>query len=187
MPRPGKATGSSSTSARSGRHLASGNLYRELARLTAHGFVTGCADVPSEDPRRVPYRITDAGRKVFDGWLTSSKTLDDELEVWLAFLDRVPSDALGRLLDRQLELLWASGKRLAELREDTARADPEPHAAFSAWLSLRTRRVAADVEFLQELHDRLVRPEHACPHARAADVVDAAPVRRLAPRGRARG
>lgn len=154
---------------RSGRPLASGNLYRELAKLAAQGHVTSCDNAASGDPRRVPYRITDAGRTAFDRWLASPNTVDDELEEWLTFVDRVPPDTLGRLLDRQLERLWACGRQLAETREEAA---ARPHQALSAWLSLRTRRTAADVEFVQELHDRIGSREHACPYRRAADFGD---------------
>jgi DNA-binding PadR family transcriptional regulator len=152
---------------RSGRPLASGNLYRELARLVAQGLVSGCENVASADPRRVPYRITDAGRAAFDRWLTSPNTVEGELEEWLTFVDRVPPDALGRLLDRQLERLWACGRQLAEKREEAA--GRSPHQALSAWLSLRTRRTAADLEFVQELHDRLRSREHVCPYRQGAD------------------
>jgi DNA-binding PadR family transcriptional regulator len=157
---------------RSGRPLASGNLYRELARLAAQGLVTGCDNAASADPRRVPYRITDAGRAAFDLWLASPDTVDDELEEWLTFVDRLPPDALGRLLDRQLERLWACGRQLAEKREEAA---GRPHPSLSAWLSLRTRRTAADVEFVQELHDRIGGREHACPYRRTADSGDGVP------------
>jgi DNA-binding PadR family transcriptional regulator len=160
---------------RTGRPLASGNLYRELARLAAQGLVAACDNVASDDPRRVPYCITDAGRETFDRWLTSPKTLEGELEEWLTFLDRVPPDALGRLLDRQLERLWACGRQLADVRVEAASPDRSPHRSFAAWLSLRTRRTAADVEFVQELHDRLAGREHVCPYRRVADSGDGAP------------
>ncbi len=84
--------------ARSGRHLASGNLYRQLARLAAQGLVTGCDAVSPADPRRVPYRITDAGREAFDRWVTSPKTVDGELEEWLTFLDLATLDGKPFLL-----------------------------------------------------------------------------------------
>ena len=160
---------------RTGRPLASGNLYRELARLAAQGLVVGCDNIADADPRRVPYRITDAGRETFDRWLTSAKTVEGELEEWLTFLDRVPPDALGRLLDRQLERLWACGRQLADVRIDAAGPARGPQQSLAAWLSLRTRRIVADVEFVQELHARLAGREHVCPYRRGADSGDSAP------------
>ncbi|HXJ33573.1 MAG TPA: PadR family transcriptional regulator, partial [Candidatus Eisenbacteria bacterium] len=75
---------------RTGLQVNPGNVYRELAKLAAHGLIGATANPPDADPRRNPYTITDGGRTAFDGWLRSPATQDEELSAWVAFLDRIP-------------------------------------------------------------------------------------------------
>ncbi len=85
--------------ARSGNQASAGSFYRVLARLAAQGLVSAGGNRPSADERRIPYQITDSGTLLFDRWLVSSGSSD---EIWerLLFVDRVPREALTRLLDR---------------------------------------------------------------------------------------
>src|SRR5439155_12225504 len=55
--------------ARSGILLSVGNVYRELQRLRTDGHIEPVENPADADPRRVPYRISDAGRAVLASWL----------------------------------------------------------------------------------------------------------------------
>src|SRR5882757_4326898 len=98
--------------ARSGTKLSAGNFYRELARLTADSLVQTGVNPPGADARRIPYQIADRGRLSFDRWLAATSTIENELASWLLFIDQVPIDVRGKLLDRAQEELWLRGKKL---------------------------------------------------------------------------
>jgi DNA-binding PadR family transcriptional regulator len=138
---------------RSSRPFSSGNVYRELARLAADGLIAQRRNPAGDDPRRVPYQITDAGRSVFDRWIVSPRTVEYEFDVWVMVIDRVPPEALEKLLERRQERLWLRAKLIAEEREDALRAG-ETHRGLTAALSLEARHLAAELEWLHELrHD----------------------------------
>jgi DNA-binding PadR family transcriptional regulator len=144
--------------ARSGNHASAGNFYRVLARLAAQGLVNTGTNPAADDERRIPYRITEAGAQVFDRWLVSSGSSE---EIWerLLFADRVPREALTRLLDRWQEDLWMQGKALAR-RHDDALHDSTRHAPgvynpLPVLLARRIKQVEADLEFLKGLRGQL--------------------------------
>src|SRR5579875_2855498 len=114
---------------RSGTLPSPGNLYRELGRLAAAKLIATGVNPPDADPRRIPYQITDRGRRTFDQWLVSARTQSDEFHNWLLFIDRVPEDARERLLDRRQEDLWMRSKELARALEDASVRAREDGAA----------------------------------------------------------
>jgi len=138
--------------ARSGSKASAGNFYRVLARLATQGMVTTGTSSPRDDARRIPYQITETGAQVFDRWLTSSSG-SEEIAQRLLFLDRVPREALTRLMDRWQEDLWMQGKALARRHEDAVRDDTATgrYNPLPALLARRIKQVEADLEFLKEL------------------------------------
>jgi DNA-binding PadR family transcriptional regulator len=137
---------------RSGSTASAGSFYRVLARLTNQGLVTAGANPPDVDTRRIPYQITERGAQAFDRWLVSPGS-SDELTERLLFVDRLPHDAMTRLLDRWQEELWLRGKALARMHADAVHdrprvgdARPQP---LPALLTRRMKQVEADLEFLK--------------------------------------
>jgi DNA-binding PadR family transcriptional regulator len=142
--------------ARTGNRLSPGNAYRELARLARAGLV-GVRDVAEgEDARRIPYRITDAGRQVFDRWLAAPQTLDDDLAAWLLFADRLPPAIRDHMLERRHEDADIHLRLLRRQREDrgllttTTGWDP-----LFVLLSQRMKRAAVELEILDDLRASL--------------------------------
>jgi DNA-binding PadR family transcriptional regulator len=142
--------------ARSGQPINPGNVYRELSRLAVDGFIDAIEKSPDADPRRNPYRITAQGTHMFDVWLRSAASDDDDLPAWVSFIDRVPPGEVAGLLEQLQERLWSRSKALARTREECleranlngsrSRADA---AAARALLELKL--VTAILEFIDEL------------------------------------
>src|SRR5690242_3147322 len=103
----------------SGNLTHPGNFYRELGRLADDKLVETGVNPPDADPRRIPYRITDAGRGEFDRWLRSPSTPDEELSAWLLFADLLSPAEFEASLSRLEERLWLLSKSLARARADT--------------------------------------------------------------------
>jgi len=142
----------SAYNARSGRHLSSGNIYRELARLDGEGLVRKAVRPPDADPRRVPYEITDRGREEFDRWLAAPASAAYEFEIWLLFLDRLKPELRVRLVARHQEQLRYKAKWLVEAREEAAGDQPTgTYNALCVSLSLQLKRFVADIEFIEDL------------------------------------
>src|SRR5579871_3193902 len=145
---------------RSGTLPSPGNLYRELGRLATEKLIAAGINPPDADPRRIPYEITDRGRRTFDQWLVASRTQSDEFHHWLLFIDRVPADVRERLLDRRQEDLWMRSKELARALEDAslrAREDggSSGYHPLPAVLERQSKLVAAELEFLKEFRASL--------------------------------
>lgn len=146
----------------SGTTTNPGNFYRELNKLADTKLVETRDTSPGEDQRRIPYLITDLGRREFDAWLCSPTTPEEELSSWVLFADRVPSGVLSELLERTRDRLWLQGKTLERARMDALasarrngggrRYHPAPQLLL--W---HIKRVAADIEFLDEFRQELER------------------------------
>src|SRR5262245_61007822 len=140
--------------ARTGTPTNSGNLYKALEKLSDAGFIEPTANPPDADSRRIPYRITDAGRKEFDAWLFSPSTQDEEFTSWLLFVDLVPPELRTRLLERLKEQLWLQSKSLSRAREDAliyGRTNGHGNRYNSAAVLYlrRIKQVTAELEFLE--------------------------------------
>ena len=144
-----------------GRTISAGNVYRELSKLVARRLVHATAVDAGADQRRIPYQITELGRERFDEWLLSLAKTSDELESWLLFADRVPTDIRTRVLDRIRDTLWSQGKALERAREDAITAPcawPRPYAPLPMLLARRLKHVTAELEFLNEFRTELLGP-----------------------------
>jgi DNA-binding PadR family transcriptional regulator len=142
--------------ARTGIRVNPGNVYRELAKLSAQALIDAHENPRDADVRRNPYRITAAGQQTFDRWLMSPTTQVEELSSWLAFLDRVPPQELPVVLERLQERLWIRTKTLTRDREDLmekARLNGQGGkydvAAVRSLFELK--QVTAVLEFVEEL------------------------------------
>lgn len=144
---------------RSGRSVNPGNVYRECSKLVSQRLIAPDVRSPDADPRRIPYRITQAGCRDFDVWLLDPKPLNPALDHWTMFAEMLPRAELSRLLDEMRESLWVDGKALGIARERAAtrnRRAEGPAFQPSAFLMLRRiKQITAELEFLQELRHAL--------------------------------
>jgi DNA-binding PadR family transcriptional regulator len=137
---------------RSAISVNTGNFYRELQKLTAEALVTTRENPPEADARRIPYQITEQGRREFDEWLMSPCQDQADLSERLLFIDLVPPDARARIFEWWEEELWMRSKALARAREEALRSgdsstrlDPLP-----LLLLRRMKLIAAELEFIKE-------------------------------------
>jgi PadR family transcriptional regulator, regulatory protein AphA len=100
-----------------------GQIYPELKRLEAAGWIAGADESSGARPRRV-YTITSAGREQLRRWMVSPETrmeMRDESLLRLIFADTVPpADALGLLAARR----EGYGRMLAYLETLDSSNDP---------------------------------------------------------------
>jgi DNA-binding PadR family transcriptional regulator len=140
---------------RSGNKASPGNFYRELARLASKGLVETGINPPEADARRIPYRIKESGRRVFDRWLTSPTIDDGDFPTWILFVDQIDAESRIRILDRHEESLWLRSKALARLRDDVvARRETTTDRRFDplpVLLSRQMKLLTSEIESLQEL------------------------------------
>jgi DNA-binding PadR family transcriptional regulator len=167
---------------RVGRHVSTGNFYRELQHLVEGGLARTVERSNETDPRRAPYTITDAGREAFCRWFidVAQATMsghDDDVSDRLAFLADVPPPTVRAMLERLQDDLWMHAKALERCRDAALPAAANggtgglPVSALI--LARRIRHVAADVAFLADLresYDAWAAGQHG--HATAAPEPD---------------
>jgi len=167
-----------------GLRLSTGNFYRELQRLALEGLVRNVDNPEGADPRRAPYRITEAGTDAFQAWVTGPdgpavSDYQDELASRALFIPEADPTVASKVLDRWQQALWIDGKILERQRE-AALAHSVNGRPGSRTLALligrRLKHIAADVEFLEEFrafcqgvgHDSRHAGQPAEPQDRAA-------------------
>jgi DNA-binding PadR family transcriptional regulator len=143
---------------RSGAEVSTGNFYRELQRLVFEGLIRAADNPPDADARRTPYAITELGIEAFDEWFTSRDAADgafseDDLSARSLFVADADPAMVTVVLDRLEENLWYCGKTIERARQlALARAAaPTRFDVLSLLLARRLKRVAADLEFLEEV------------------------------------
>ncbi|HJQ85145.1 MAG TPA: PadR family transcriptional regulator [Candidatus Binatia bacterium] len=149
---------------RSGVRLSIGNIYRELQRLVAAGWITTVANPVGADARRAPYTITAAGRQALLAWLTESaqflaRPVPDELAHRLALIGDVDPELATRFLDDLHAELWERAKVLERDRGVASHREQEGDrsaATRSLLLGRSARHLAADIELVQEMRARFV-------------------------------
>jgi DNA-binding PadR family transcriptional regulator len=102
-------------------------VYRAVERLEAGGLVARDRTEPGEaGPERTVYRVTPAGRRLFDGWIAEPVAHVRDLR--LAFLLKLlllrrSGRSPAGLVEAQRSVLSATLARLAELPEDPDAVD----------------------------------------------------------------
>ncbi len=142
---------------RSGVEVSTGNFYRELQRLVLDGLIRGTANPPQADARRTPYEITSVGIEVFDEWFTARDAAgegasEDDISARALFMADCDPAVVADLLEHIEENLWFAGKSLERARQLLLNRHSEPHQfdVLPLLLIRRLKRVAADLEFLEE-------------------------------------
>jgi len=143
---------------RSGMDVSTGNFYRELQRLVLDGLIRSAANPPEADARRTPYEITNVGIEVFDEWFTareaaSGAASEDDISARALFIADAQPAVASALLEHMEENLWFAGKSLERARQMllTRPQAPKHFDVLPLLQRRRLKRVAADLEFLEEL------------------------------------
>ena len=173
-----------------GLRLSTGNFYRELQRLALEGLVRNVDNPEGADPRRAPYRITEAGTGAFQAWVTGPdgptvSDYQDELASRALFIPEADPTVASKVLDRWQQALWIDGKILERQREAAlAHSLNGRHGSRTLALLIgrRLKHIAADVEFLEEFRAFCQGIDRDAPHeGRPAEPQDRAGRRQ--PRG----
>jgi DNA-binding PadR family transcriptional regulator len=141
--------------ARTGSLVNSGNFYRELAHLSADGLIVASRGSSNTDARRIPYRITAAGVREFDDWLAATPDETDQ-SARLMFIDRLPHETVGQLLDRWQRQLLRRARAFERARDEAAEqaSDPEVNEGYNLLPTLifwRMKQNTAELDFVKEL------------------------------------
>jgi DNA-binding PadR family transcriptional regulator len=142
--------------ARTGRVMTAGSVYRVLHGMRRDGLIQRIPITVDEDPRRAPHRITPRGVRTFDGWLASGDDLADPDEglaiaTRAVFLADTPHAAARLLLDRWQEQLRLRHTTLERERPPRGPAPAAELTTLSLLDARRTRMLAAEREFLEDL------------------------------------
>jgi DNA-binding PadR family transcriptional regulator len=142
---------------RSGVEVSTGNFYRELQRLVLDGLIRSADNPPQADARRTPYEITSVGIEVFDEWFAardaaSAAASEDDISARALFMADADPAVVAALLEHMEENLWFAGKSLERVRQLLLHRqnDATQFDVLPLLLIRRLKRVAADLEFLQE-------------------------------------
>jgi DNA-binding PadR family transcriptional regulator len=175
--------------ARLGSPTSTGNFYRELAHLEEQGLVETGINPPGVDARRIPYCVSEKGKRTFDRWLLNPPLNDGELAGWILFIDRLTAAERDRQFDRWQEQLllrsqdlWRQHRAIA-ISETGGRDPATGYKPLRVLLARQMKHVEADLVFLEELRsDFKVWLEHQhglrdkAPDAAAPDPILAEPV-----------
>lgn len=158
---------------RSGADVSTGNFYRELQRLVGEGLIRAADNPPDADARRTPYELTELGTNVFDEWFTSRDAAggtfsEDDLSARALFMTNAEPALVTSVLERLEENLWFTGKSVERARQLALAQPPAPGRfnVLSVLLARRLKRIAADLEFLEEIRAAYVQyltERHASP------------------------
>jgi DNA-binding PadR family transcriptional regulator len=135
-----------------------GQVYSTLSRLSRDGLVeeTGLSD----EPGKVVYRLTDAGRTALTTWFTtpvaSAEQPRDELAIKIALAMDTPDVDVTEVLRAQRT---ATVRRLRELTRLKAKADDATDEAWLLVLDLMLFRAEAEVRWLDHSETRLARSQ----------------------------
>ena len=142
---------------RSGSEVSTGNFYRELQRLVFDGLIRSASNPPDADARRTPYEITEVGAALFDEWFTARDAAggacsEDDISARALFMADTDPAVVAALLEHMEENLWFAGKTLERTRQLLLNRASEPGRfdVLPLLLARRLKRVAADLEFLEE-------------------------------------
>ncbi len=147
---------------RSGVRLSIGNIYRELQRLVADGWIVTVANPEGADPRRAPYTITPRGREALTSWISESvqylaRPVPDELSHRLALIGDIDPDVATKFLADVHAELWERAKTLERERALASRQEKHGDPVFRTrpiLLGRNARHFAADIELVDEIRTR---------------------------------
>jgi DNA-binding PadR family transcriptional regulator len=174
---------------RVGADVSTGNFYRDLQRLVSEGHVAVADRTETDDPRRMPYVITERGAAIFREWFVSATSVfvtnghEDQLAIRLAFLAEVSPDDARHVLDFFQNELWTRAKSLEHTREaalaQAARNGNREFPVLALMLARRLRRVSAELSFLEDLRGTYEEWLETRPEVTATPSAAAAPLSKI--------
>ncbi len=145
--------------------LSIGHLYQVLDRLVRDELVTRRQVAQGDRPDKIVYRLTAAGRKELEQWLSAPFVrrggYRDDFFLKLFAASLLGRDALGEVTRVQREAYLGELKSLAELRTEHAR-DPLVRLLVEA-ATLHTEANLRVVELAETASGELVRAEREHP------------------------
>lgn len=137
-----------------------GQVYSTLSRLSRDGLVEETDE--AEEPGKVVYRLTDAGRAELATWFTTpvapAERPRDELAIKIALALRSPGVDVSAVLQTQRS---ATIRKLRELTRLKAKADDSGDDAWLLVLDLMIFRAEAEARWLDHSETRLARTRRA--------------------------
>lgn len=138
-------------------------IYRTLDRLVEQGWITCTVEIQHDRPNRKVYKITEAGKAEFGGWLQTYQpppVLRDPLLVQLHFAAQLPDPAIVALLEEELA---ARQRKLAEcqaiaLASAKCPADARERKMQQLAVQLIIQREQAAISGLQQAIRELANP-----------------------------
>jgi len=132
-------------------HISLSQTYNLLNRLEAQGYISGAAQEQEKLPTRRRFRLTSAGRRRFEDWL-SAPTEPSAHAIRMEFLTRLffafaVSPATARVMINQQIVSTQEG--LSHLR--TALSELPPDQTFNRLgLEFRVRQLTSVIDWLDE-------------------------------------
>jgi len=139
--------------------IASSQLYQVLHKLAAAHWVSCDIDKQSQGPARKTYRLTAVGSAAFWEWASSPvaniRDLRVELLAKLYFLRRLAPTQVSNLVQRQLGVLQAIRRRVAQLESSVG----DDGTIDSIWGDLRCRTIDMFTDWLEQHAEALDCPK----------------------------
>jgi len=146
---------------RSGIRLSIGNIYRELQGLVAAGLIAPAQNQPGADARRSPYAITEAGRTALNRWLSVPaegfvRESIDPLSYRLALLGDLDAQRVAGFLEDLHAELCSQARELERQQRMACTSRSDVRSMRSMLLARRARRLAADIELVEDMRRALL-------------------------------
>jgi DNA-binding PadR family transcriptional regulator len=145
-----------------------GQVYSTLSRLSRDGLVEETD--PADEPGKVVYRLTDAGRTELATWFATpvapAEHPRDELAIKVALALHTPGVDVSAVL---LAQRTATVRKLLELTRLKAKADETADEAWLLVLDLMIFRTESEARWLDHSETRLARTPRRRPPAAAPD------------------
>jgi len=143
---------------RTNRDYGAGYFYRQLGELMTEGLVRQVPNPLGTDPRRLSYEITSSGRESFEEWFEDiprdAMGDRDKIARAMLFADVEPERASRLLALWQRDLLEHAKSLERDLQYARAKRRT-PTEILPMLIRRELFRVAADLEFLQEVAESL--------------------------------
>ena len=145
---------------RSGIRLSIGNIYRELQGLVAAGLIAPAQNQPGADARRSPYAITEAGRTALERWFSVPaegfvRESIDPLHYRLALLGDLDAQRVAGFLEDLHAELCSQTRELERQKRMVCTSRSDVRSMRSMLLARRARRLAADIELIEDIRRAL--------------------------------
>lgn len=143
-----------------------GQVYTTLSRLERDGLVEHAGDPDGEG--RFPYRLTDSGRRLADGWWRTPVDRDSaprsELAIKLALAVTVPGVDVAAVVQSQRSATLQQLQDLTRLkRRQTSSAEQGGDLAWSLVLEHLSFTAEAEIRWLDHVESTLSRASSSSP------------------------